>query len=71
MKNNIVIKCCTPGVSLAEINPVIVIKLLEGFSSSESGSLATCLPLTLLSCLRSFFFQNHPPQLRHFFPKIT
>lgn len=30
MKNNIVIKC-TPGITLAEINPVIVIKLLEGF----------------------------------------
>lgn len=27
MKNNIVIKC-TPGITLAEINPVIVIKLL-------------------------------------------
>lgn len=51
--SNIVLKWCTTDIIPVEINPVIVIKLLEALSS-ESGYLVTYLPSTPHPALMSW-----------------
>lgn len=51
---------------LAEINPVIVTKLLEAVESlSQVSHLHPAYPSPLFNVVVDFSFQSHPPQARH------